>query len=184
MRGTPLQHSPGPSRRKAPLRAGERGLGSLLWCGDGYERRPPAGACRLLLGQEQRGGARRGHQQGASFGEIFSCSSRPVRVVGALAFRTVDAGAYCWGDNDLGELGVGTSAGPEECFGGTAACSSRPVKVVGGLAFRAVNVGLGYSCGLTTEDLAYCWGDNTAGQLGNGTDSSVGETRPVAVVSP
>jgi alpha-tubulin suppressor-like RCC1 family protein len=79
---------------------------------------------------------------------------------------------------------VGTKTGPETCFGGSTACSPRPVKVVGGLAFRAVNVGSEYSCGLTTGDLAYCWGDNTAGQLGNGTDSSVGETRPVAVVSP
>jgi alpha-tubulin suppressor-like RCC1 family protein len=32
-----------------------------------------------------------------------------------------------------------------------------------------VSVGRGYTCGLTTEDLAYCWGSNFAGALGDGT---------------
>ena len=47
------------------------------------------------------------------------------------------------------------------------------------LAFRQVSAGLEHTCGVTTNDVGYCWGDNRSGQLGNGTlDAS---TRPVAV---
>jgi alpha-tubulin suppressor-like RCC1 family protein len=47
----------------------------------------------------------------------------------------------------------------------------------GPLAFRQVSAGLEHTCGVTTADVGYCWGDNRTGQLGNGTlDAS---TRPV-----
>jgi alpha-tubulin suppressor-like RCC1 family protein len=110
----------------------------------------------------------------------FPCSTRPVRVAGRLPFQQVSAGsahscgvatgtkdgirlshvAYCWGRNIEGELGVGTSAGPETCtsFGEILSCSSRPVRVVGGLAFRSVDAGGVHTCGVTTSDVAYCWG--------------------------
>jgi alpha-tubulin suppressor-like RCC1 family protein len=47
--------------------------------------------------------------------------------------------------------------------------------VLGGLTFVSLRAGGNYSCGLATTGLAYCWGSNTAGVLGNGsiTDSSV-----------
>ena len=53
---------------------------------------------------------------------------------------------------------------PGESF----ACSTRPVRVVGGLAFRAVQAGT-HGCGVTTDDVAYCWGPNHDGELGGGT---------------
>ncbi|HYF40324.1 MAG TPA: hypothetical protein VD930_11585 [Gemmatimonadales bacterium] len=44
----------------------------------------------------------------------------------------------------------------------------------------------GHTCGVTTEDLAYCWGANDWGELGNGAESATScgnpcETRPVPV---
>ena len=48
------------------------------------------------------------------------------------------------------------------------------------LAFRQINA----SCGVTTDNLAYCWGDNTSGQVGDGT-TGIPETpylRPTRVV--
>jgi alpha-tubulin suppressor-like RCC1 family protein len=131
------------------------------------------------------------------------CSTRPVLVVGGLGFRDVNGGfsstcgvtpshvAYCWGLNDFGQLGIGTSTGPEDCPGFGASCSTRPVQVVGGLAFRAVQAGEAYSCGVTPEHVAYCWGLNEFGQLGAGTSTGPEgcfdvpcSTRPVAVVPP
>ena len=41
-----------------------------------------------------------------------------------------------------------------------------PVAVTGGLTFRQVAVGDQHTCGLTTGNQAYCWGQNWYGQLG------------------
>jgi alpha-tubulin suppressor-like RCC1 family protein len=125
---------------------------------------------------------------------------QPVRVAGGLAFRGVSAGgghtcgvttgnvAYCWGVNEAGQLGNGTRTGPQTCsdpFIGDVACSTRPVQVAGGLAFRQVNAGagrggVGHTCGLTTSNVAYCWGNNGSGGLGDGTRTL--RVRPVRVV--
>ncbi|SRR6266571_1629664 len=117
----------------------------------------------------------------------------PVPVVGGLRFATVSAAyftcgittvgaAYCWGPNIYGELGNG-SAGPETCD--TYPCSTTPLPVLGGLTFATVSVGIGYdgigyACGVTTTGAAYCWGNNTHGQLGDGTTTD--RTSPVAVL--
>jgi alpha-tubulin suppressor-like RCC1 family protein len=94
----------------------------------------------------------------------------------ALAFVQVSAGtfhtcgvtrdglAYCWGGNDKGQLGNGTS---RINVGYTS-----PVAVIGGHHFRHVTTGYEHSCGVTVEDRVYCWGQNFFGQLGNGTSGS------------
>ena len=67
--------------------------------------------------------------------------------------------AYCWGENDNGQLGDGTRTD-----------RSRPVQVAGGLAFRWINAGTHHTCGIGINDKrAYCWGSNSEGQLGDGT---------------
>jgi alpha-tubulin suppressor-like RCC1 family protein len=63
---------------------------------------------------------------------------------------TTDNLAYCWGDGFLGELGDGTFSGHR----------SAPFPVVGGLRFRQVSGGAAYTCGLTVDSLAYCWGND------------------------
>ena len=51
--------------------------------------------------------------------------------------------------------------------------------ITGGLSFRLLTAGGAHTCGLTTDSLAYCWGKNDAGQIG---DSSMTERpAPVAV---
>jgi alpha-tubulin suppressor-like RCC1 family protein len=122
-----------------------------------------------------------------------ACSTRPVRVTGGLPFRLVSAGedhacavttggvAYCWGLNDVGQLGVGTDGGPEICPSsfGNLPCSRTPARVAGGLAFRAVNGGQHHTCGVTSDNVAYCWGANFSGELGDGTTAR--RTRPTRV---
>jgi alpha-tubulin suppressor-like RCC1 family protein len=84
---------------------------------------------------------------------------------------TSDNAAWCWGDNDTGALGTGDTTGPEGCFGynGPIPCSSRPTRVIGGRQFRSISAGDGYTCAVTTDFHAYCWGLNSFRQLGIGT---------------
>lgn len=107
-----------------------------------------------------------------------------------LTFRQVSAGldhvcgvttddrAFCWGSNQWGQLGIGTTESPDEC--NTHPCSARPVAVVGGLHFRAVSVGWQFACGRTTDDRLFCWGRDEVGQLGDGGPSA-NSTVPVEV---
>jgi len=74
--------------------------------------------------------------------------------------------AYCWGNNDDGQMG-------------SAASDSVPVAVSGGHTWRSLSAGRYHTCGVTTGDVAYCWGDNQTGQLGNPNESD--SNTPVAV---
>jgi Tol biopolymer transport system component/alpha-tubulin suppressor-like RCC1 family protein len=108
--------------------------------------------------------------------------STPGAVTGGLTFTAVSAGseytcgltsdgaAYCWGVNDFGQVGSG----------GTAYYEFSPVPVAGGLTFATISAGSRHTCGLTADGTAYCWGDNTKGQLGDGTTTR--QATPVAVV--
>ena len=116
-------------------------------------------------------------------------SSSPVAVSGGHTFTALRVGsfnscgvatggaAYCWGDNEIGQLGNGSSTGPQQCLG--VACAATPVPVSGGLTFATVSLGMTHSCGLTTGGAAYCWGDNSVGELGNG--STANSSVPAAV---
>jgi hypothetical protein len=122
-------------------------------------------------------------------GAAYCWGTSPIAVSGALAFSSVSVGgnhtcglttagaAYCWGYNWNGELGIGTASGPQQCNG--YACSPTPVAVSGGLTFATVSAGARHSCGVTSAGLAYCWGANEDGQLGNGATTN--RSTPVAV---
>jgi alpha-tubulin suppressor-like RCC1 family protein len=47
------------------------------------------------------------------------------------------------------------------------------------LSFYQVDGGNTHTCGITTDNRAYCWGDNWAGQLGDGTTAGHLTPRPV-----
>jgi len=114
-------------------------------------------------------------------GDLASSAS-PVPVSGELRFQAIVAGAqftcglagdgaaWCWGDNGAGQLGTGDTSG---------ASHSAPVLVTGGLHFTLLTAGDQHACGLTTDGVAYCWGANGAGQLGDGT--TTGRAAPVRV---
>jgi alpha-tubulin suppressor-like RCC1 family protein len=73
---------------------------------------------------------------------------------------TASGSASCWGRNDSGQLGNG--ALPVN--------STTPVPVTppDGVTFATLSAGWFHSCGLTSGGVAYCWGYNLQGQLGNG----------------
>ena len=121
----------------------------------------------------------------------------PTRVAGGMSFvalsvgnghtcgLTTDGSAYCWGLNYQGQLGIGTSTGPEGCefnpFSGTSPdpCSTVPVPVAGATQWAGISAGAYHTCGVALGGLAFCWGDNSLGQLGDGTTGSTAE--PTAV---
>jgi alpha-tubulin suppressor-like RCC1 family protein len=113
---------------------------------------------------------------------------KPVQIAGGLHFLRLTAGTihscgiatdnhgYCWGKNGHGELGDGTVA-----------TRLKPTAVAGGRSWRQIWAGSSFlvkqtqsfTCGVTTDKRAFCWGDNSTGQLGSGNpfDSHV----PVAL---
>jgi alpha-tubulin suppressor-like RCC1 family protein len=67
--------------------------------------------------------------------------------------------AYCWGRSFHGESGSGFSG-----------VFYLPLKVNAGTTkFLGVSPGGGHTCGVSTQNLAYCWGSNGSGQLGSVT---------------
>ncbi len=84
---------------------------------------------------------------------------------------TTDAAAYCWGNNEAGQLGTGAAS-----LG-----ASAPRLVSGGLTFSTVVVGHAHTCGLTLHGAAYCWGDNESGILGAGSSDRAAHPSPEPV---
>jgi alpha-tubulin suppressor-like RCC1 family protein len=95
-----------------------------------------------------------------------------------LATGSVD----CWGDNEAGEIGNGTINGPD---GPYVYDTPQPVSgLTNGTSI--LSDGTGYCAVLATGGLD-CWGDNGAGQLGNGTtggpDNADGYDSPQTVTA-
>jgi alpha-tubulin suppressor-like RCC1 family protein len=106
------------------------------------------------------------------------CSPTPVAVSGlaggVTAISATEAGACalttaggvkCWGANAFGELGNGTSSGPETCEE-INPCSDTPVDVSG---LSSGVVAISGTCALTSAGAVKCWGSNAFGQLGDGS---------------
>jgi len=132
--------------------------------------------------------------------ERYAPNPTPARVLGDQRWKssstaggfacglTAGGEAFCWGVNQPPTRVLGTTAAPDRCdtltryaHGHGVECSTRPVPVVGNLRFRQLATG-GHTCALSTDGVAYCWGPNESGQLGNGTTAS--SVEPVPVVAP
>jgi alpha-tubulin suppressor-like RCC1 family protein len=75
----------------------------------------------------------------------------------------------CWGDGSVGQLGIGNTA--------NSLIPATPVNMVGG--FKAISDGLLHTCAIKANSDVACWGSNTYGALGNGTN--VNSSVPVTV---
>ena len=80
-------------------------------------------------------------------GELHTCGIR------------VDQTLWCWGRNDLGELGLGTDELELDV----------PAQV-GADTWASVSAAGEHTCGVKTDGTGWCWGENATGQLGDGQD--------------
>lgn len=116
-------------------------------------------------------------------------ASVPTLVMGGLRFTQVAAGnnfscglttnalTFCWGLDTIGQLGA---PAPTSYNCDPFACSLAPQQIEGAPAFVQITAGGAHACGVTADGVAYCWGSNSNGQLGDG--SLVNHTAPAPVV--
>lgn len=84
--------------------------------------------------------------------------------------------AYCWGDNTNGQIGVGNT---------NPALIPVLVNLPSGVtSYTSLAVGQGTICGVGNNGLAYCWGTNQYGAVGNGVTSNNTYSTPQAVTLP
>ena len=103
--------------------------------------------------------------------EVMGLAGATLVAAGEIHTCAVAAGdLYCWGDDYDGQLGNGqvrdSNAGQESYP--TPQSVSVPTPIL------AVAAGNDHSCVLVTAGNIYCWGQNSSGQLGNGTFAGPG----------
>ena len=117
-----------------------------------------------------------GHNKHGQVGDGSVTEKRPVPVqaVGLSGMTAVAAGDYhclalcsdgavwAWGQNMYGQLGNGTFS----------KYSAVPVRVAGLSGVIAVAAGNRHSLALRSDGTVWAWGDNSYGQLGNGSTAS------------
>ena len=84
---------------------------------------------------------------------------------------TKDGSLYMWGYNNYGQLGNGSSGNYEK--------SVSPIKIMENVA--AVSLGAWHSAAITKDGSLYMWGENSDGQLGNGTTNNLTRPQRIAV---
>ncbi|MEM9188265.1 MAG: hypothetical protein AAGF12_03775 [Myxococcota bacterium] len=94
-----------------------------------------------------------------SVGDGTACAIEDLRAIDPTSRLTL----YCWGQNDRGQLGIG-SAGPPQ--------NAPTDPVLPERSWREVSVGEDHACALTEDDRLFCWGSN----IENAFDGRVGQT--------
>jgi len=114
-----------------------------------------------------------------------TASSNPVRIGttsdwtaaaagGSSSFAMkVDGSLWAWGLNDYGQLGIGVTDG---------AAHSTPVKVTPERDWAAISAGNLHVLAIKRNGTLWAWGDNTSGQLGDGTRTN--RNTPTRIASP
>jgi alpha-tubulin suppressor-like RCC1 family protein len=96
---------------------------------------------------------------------------KQVSVGYHIAAIKTDGTLWCWGQNQRGALGDNTEVD-----------KSSPVQTVTcGTNWNQVSAGYLYTAAIKTDGTLWCWGENTAGQLGNNTVSR--RSSPVQTVA-
>src|SRR5439155_200263 len=93
----------------------------------------------------------------------------PAAALDAGSFHTCallqDGTVRCWGENDVGQLGNGTT---DPSPGSPSTFNPTPVTVSGITTAVAISAGGWHTCALLRDGTVQCWGQNTYGQLGDG----------------
>ena len=114
-----------------------------------------------------------GHAAGPAGAALVSSHATLIAAGNAHSCVIQSGQAYCWGSNSNGQLGDGSTS---------STTSPVPVYTGGVLAGRTLTqivAGASSTCALDSTGLAYCWGLDSSGQLGN--NSTTQSPVPVAV---
>jgi alpha-tubulin suppressor-like RCC1 family protein len=165
----------GSSAKSAPAPVAVTGLTNVTAISTGY-----SSSCALRADGTVWCWGSNGYGEIGNGGASATTVSTPVQVQGLSGVTSVSVGdncacavlasgtATCWGYNDLGQLGDGTTTN-----------APTPVPVSGLTNVRAIVAGNDHSCAALTDGSYACWGNNQYGQLGDGTTTS--SPVPVAV---
>ena len=105
----------------------------------------------------------------------------PTPIASDASFTSINAASFvtcaittkglalCWGSNDQGQLGNGTTD-----------AQRFPGPVSGGFQFLELSVGNTHGCGIIKGLGTWCWGGNFNGQLGDGTTTAHFTPSPVS----
>jgi len=83
--------------------------------------------------------------------------------------------AYCWGQNNLGQLGNGNNNNYDVPV---------PVVIPSGVTFDSISVGRNSTCALATDGKAYCWGNNANHENGSISHMGASYNTPFVVTMP
>jgi alpha-tubulin suppressor-like RCC1 family protein/uncharacterized protein YjdB len=112
-------------------------------------------------------------------GHVFQAATirfDSVSAGGDHACGLTDAGAIlCWGTNTFGQLGNNSTVD-----------SPVPVGITTpfGATFVQVRAAASFTCALTATGVAFCWGLNDSGQLGNATNFTLTTPNPIPLELP
>jgi alpha-tubulin suppressor-like RCC1 family protein len=110
---------------------------------------------------------------GSEFNAAAAAGTPDKTRRGHVCAATSDGKLFCWGSNQYGQMGQGTSS---------VTAQTEPIMVNGLLSTKTVvSTATAYAtpCALTADNLMYCWGQNHYGQVGDG--STTHRYAPVAV---
>ena len=105
--------------------------------------------------------------------DMYKFATYPVKISSDISWKTVSSGIshvcaitisgalYCWGNNDMGQLGLGDTSG-----------RFSPVKVSPFSNWHTVSAGSFITCGINVGGNLYCWGNNNSGQIGVGDNTT------------
>jgi alpha-tubulin suppressor-like RCC1 family protein len=106
-----------------------------------------------------------------------SLSASAVNMGSGITVKSIAAGGnhtcaildnssavMCWGENDQGQLGLGTN---------TDSPNPSAVYMGSGITAKAITTGTEHTCALLDDDSVKCWGRGDEGQLGSGKTNDI-----------
>jgi hypothetical protein len=150
-------------------------IGTLLAAGEAHTCVATPGGRDLLCWGDLQMLAGSGTASPATF--TVPTSSTIDAITASDGFNCVHTAAgeiFCWGANPYGQLANGNVTSQK------LTAQTKPVPI--GKPVLGVTVGTGHACAWTKTE-AWCWGNGTLGQLGDGT-LTIAQTAPSPIVLP